>query len=163
MMKQLICRMIEEFDGERKRVEHTIKVYGFSRVIGLSEGLSGSQLEILEAAALLHDIGIPAAVREYGSSAGPYQEKTGALIAYNIMSELKPAIAKEVNMLVGHHHSFGYDGGIILQILFEADFLVNLSEGSADAAKITAVKKNIFRTELGLTLLDGIFKKELEA
>jgi hypothetical protein len=132
-------------------------------MIGLSEGLAASQFEILEAAALLHDIGIPAAIREYGSSDGPHQEKTGAEISYYIMYDLEPSIAEEVSRLVGHHHSFSYDGGILLQILFEADCLVNLSEGGAGAAKILATRNNIFKTSLGLSLLDGIFKEELKA
>ena len=63
--------------GDPRRVQHFIKVYGYCRLLGLSEGLDTHTQNMLEAAALLHDIGIHEAERRHGSSAGPYQEQEG--------------------------------------------------------------------------------------
>lgn len=65
----------------RRRVQHFIKVYGYCRLLGLSEGLDAHTQNMLEAAALLHDIGIHEAERQHGSSAGPYQEQEGPAVA----------------------------------------------------------------------------------
>jgi uncharacterized protein len=159
-MEKLIGYILEEFDNDRKMVEHTMKVYAYSRLIGLSENLSPKDQQILETAALLHDIGIPSAKREYGSSAGPNQEKTGAIISKRILDEINPDISAPVSHIVGHHHSFDYDGGILLTIIFEADALVNLSEKNMPISSINSVKANVFKTTLGTKLLDGIFYKE---
>ena len=49
--------------GDPRRVQHFIKVYGYCRLLGLSEGLDTHTQNMLEAAALLHDIGIRPPVR----------------------------------------------------------------------------------------------------
>ena len=43
------------------------------------------------------------------------------------------------------------------QILIEADFLVNLYEDNESKDAIRAVRKNIFRTQSGLKILDDMF------
>ena len=43
------------------------------------------------------------------------------------------------------------------QILIEADFLVNLYEDNESADAIRAVRKNIFRIQSGLKILDDMF------
>lgn len=47
------------FDGDVKRVQHFLKVLQFSTLIAEEEALPPEQLEILQMAACLHDIGIP--------------------------------------------------------------------------------------------------------
>ena len=42
-------------------------------------------------------------------------------------------------------------------ILIEADFLVNLYEDNESDNAIRAVRKNIFRTQSGLKILDDMF------
>ena len=60
---------------------------------------------MVAAAALLHDIGIHAAERKYGSSAGVYQEKEGPPIARKVMEELNfsPGTIEHVCWIVGSH------------------------------------------------------------
>ena len=59
-----------------------------------------------------------------------------------------PAIIERVGYLVGHHHSFGIKGQRDLQILFEADWLVNLIE-SAEKYDRKIVYEKHFGTETG--------------
>ena len=76
-MEQLLLEMIDYFQGDAKRVQHLIKVYEFARLIGREEGLEPERQEILEAAALVHDIGIHRAEQKFGSSSGRLQEQEG--------------------------------------------------------------------------------------
>ena len=73
----LIDEMFLYFSGDPKRIQHFIKVYEFARLIGMSERLSDEELEILETAAVVHDIGIKPAEEKYGRSAGKRQEQEG--------------------------------------------------------------------------------------
>ena len=59
--------------------------------------------------------------------------------------------------LVAHHHTYHASDDMDYQILIEADFLVNLYEDNESADAIRAVRKNIFRTQSGLKILDDMF------
>ena len=63
--------------GDARRIQHFVKVHSFARQIGRREGLDARTLEILEVAALAHDIGIRVAEAKYGSCTGPQQETEG--------------------------------------------------------------------------------------
>ena len=107
-------------------------------------------------------MGIPAGIRECGSGAGPIQERLGAPIA---MELAKPYLSAEqverVGYLVGHHHSFGIKGQRDLQVLFEADWLVNLVE-SAGKYKPEVVYEKHFVTETGRQFFRWLMTKEKE-
>ena len=128
--------------GDARRVNHLIKVYGFAKTIGEREGLDADTQEILEIAALTHDIGIRNSERKYGSSAGRYQELEGPPEAEALLSRLGyPApFVERVCWLVGHHHSYGSIQELDHQILVEADFLVNAYEDEMDSAAIVTVR-----------------------
>ena len=81
-----ILREAVSYDGaDIKRINHFLKVYAFAKMIGEGEGLSSREQYILEAAAVLHDIGIHESERKYSSSAGKYQEIEGPEVARNIL------------------------------------------------------------------------------
>ncbi len=158
----LILKMCAYEEGEVKRVNHFLKVYGLAKAIGEGEGLPAEVLDILEAAAIVHDIGIKVSLEKYGSSAGPYQEKEGPAIAREMLAELgfAPALVDRVCYLVGHHHTYDAIDGMDYQALVEADFLVNIFEGGMEKPAIREVRKNIFKTETGLEMLDSLFLRE---
>ena len=55
---RLYMEMIRYYQGDPKHIQHFVKVHSFSRLIGQGEGLDEDTMYILEAAALVHDIGI---------------------------------------------------------------------------------------------------------
>ena len=55
---KVITAMIEYFGSDKKRIHHFLKVYSFAKTIGESENLSTAEQELLEIAAIVHDIGI---------------------------------------------------------------------------------------------------------
>lgn len=141
--------MIAYYDNQNY-IAHTLKVFGYAQGIAAGEGVTGQEREIIEYAALFHDVGIPAGMAECGSGAGPIQERLGAPIAMEMTRRYvsDPAIIERVGYLVGHHHSFGIKGQRDLQILFEADWLVNLIE-SAEKYDRKIVYEKHFGTETG--------------
>ena len=59
--------------------------------------------------------------------------------------------------LVAHHHTYHVCEDLDYQILIEADFLVNLHEDNESANAISAVRRNIFRTESGTRMIETMF------
>ena len=136
-----------------------MKVYGYAAAIGKLEGLDPRTQEILEAAALLHDIGIKVSEEKYHSSAGKYQEMEGPAEARKLLNGICPdtEITDRICWLIGHHHTYSDMRGLDHQILVEADFLVNLSEDHASEDSVLHTLENIFRTKSGIDFLRSIW------
>ena len=161
-----ICDVIESavsYDrGDPKRINHFMKVYAFAGLIGRKEGISGRELDILEAAAVLHDIGIHNAEMLHGSSDGKYQELEGPGVAADILSAFgadDEFIGKVCNM-VGRHHTYTGIDSLSLQILIEADFLVNIFEDGMSDGAISSVKEKIFRTAEGTRIIEEMYEEK---
>lgn len=158
-LSQLINKMVMYYGGDPKRIQHFIKVYSFAKLIGEMEGLRAEEQEILEVAALVHDIGIKVAEAQYDSSNGKLQEQLGPAEARSMLSELgyKEELIARVCYLVGHHHTYTSIDGLDYQILVEADFLVNIYEDELTKEAARNAYENIFRTESGKKLCREIY------
>lgn len=155
-----ILRAAVSYDGDDiKRINHFLKVYAFAKMIGENEGLSSREQYILEAAAILHDIGIHESERKYSSSAGKYQEIEGPGVAGNILKALgaEEDVIDRVCYLVGHHHTYNQVDGLDYQILIEADFFVNAYEDNLSTEAMKKVYGQIFKTETGKKLFEKIY------
>lgn len=156
----LIIRMIEFDKGDPKRIQHFVKVYEFSHVIGIEEGLDEKTQNILDIASILHDIGIRPAEEKYGKCDGKLQEIEGPAYARHLLSEFN-GISKEttdrVCFLIAHHHTYDQVDNIDYQILLEADFLVNALEDSLDKTAIISFRDKIFKTKTGIHLINTMF------
>lgn len=152
-------KMTEWFEGDPKRIQHFVKVNSFARQIGLSEGLSEKDQYILEAAALVHDIGIRPGEEKYGRNDGKIQEQEGPAAAEKMLSGLgfSQEEISRISYLVGHHHTYTDIQGMDYQILVEADFLVNFYEDETPADGIVTSLEKIFRTETGKKLCRTMF------
>ncbi|MBN1768531.1 MAG: HD domain-containing protein [Prolixibacteraceae bacterium] len=160
MLKQeLTQQMIDYFDGDVPRVNHALKVLGFALAIAGIEGLDSRQLEIVEIAAILHDIGIVNAEKKYHSTAGNYQEIEGPPVARQMLEkhELPEETIERICFLIGHHHSYTKIDGIDFQILVEADFLVNIFEDKMSDVAIKSMRDKYFKTKTGFSFLDKLF------
>ncbi len=157
--------MIRYNTGDPARIQHFLKVWAFARAIAAEENLSQEERQLIEAAALVHDIGIRRSEEKYGSAAGNYQEIEGPPEARRMLSDLGASreLTDRVCFLVGHHHTYQGIDGTDWQILVEADFLVNLFEGASSAEAIASAREKIFRTRAGLRLLDLQFPPKAPA
>lgn len=148
------------WDESARRVGHFLKVYGYAKMIGGSEDMDEGALDALEAAAIVHDIGIRPSLEKYGSDAGPYQEKEGPEPALDMLERCgygEPQ-AKRIAWLVGHHHTYKDVEEIDHQILLEADLLVNLEEKNTTKKESGADK--LFKTKLGRQIYQELFGTE---
>ncbi|HWQ98215.1 MAG TPA: HD domain-containing protein [Clostridia bacterium] len=145
--------------GDARRVNHLLKVYGFARTIGEREGLDARTQEILEIAALTHDIGIRNSERKYGNCSGEHQQQEGPPEARALLASLgaDEAVIERVCWLIAHHHTYTDIQGMDYQILIEADFLVNAFEDEMDEDAIRTVREKLFRTNTGIELMNQLY------
>lgn len=162
---ELLAAMIHYDRGDALRIQHLVKVQNFAAAIGMLEKLDEDTQFTLEAAAILHDVGIHLSVQKYNSSAGKYQEIEGPAEAEKLMREVggyTEAQIERVKYLVGHHHTYTNIDGLDYQILVEADFLVNLDENASECEAAQSVYDKIFKTEAGKRMLTDIFLSSMK-
>ena len=159
---RLYMEMIRFYQGDPRHIQHFVKVHSFSRMIGQAEGLDEEQMYILEAAALVHDIGIKIGMEKYGRSDGKVQELKGPAAAREMMTRLgfRENVIGRVEYLVGHHHTYKDIDGLDYQVLVEADFLVNYFEDDLDKEHIRKSAEKIFKTETGKKIVKEMFFPE---
>ncbi|WP_124097937.1 HD domain-containing protein [Ruminococcus sp. Marseille-P6503] len=160
-ISKLIIKMTEFFRGDPKRIQHFIKVYTFSGVIGRAEGLDVNIMYRLEAAAVIHDIGIKPVEEKYGkgSCGGKLQQDLGPEPAEKMLRELDfdKDVIDRVCFLIAHHHTYTGVKGLDWQILLEADFLVNAYEDELSKESIRSFRDKVFVTETGIRMLNEMF------
>ena len=159
LLHALMLKMIEFDAGDAKRIQHFVKVASFARTIGLGEGVDAGTLLTLEAAAIVHDIGIHPSEQKYGDCSGKHQEELGPEPARRMLAEVgfDAERCKRVAYLVGHHHTYSGIDGIDYQALVEADFLVNLFEDNSSLDAVRCAEAKVFRTATGKRLLETMF------
>ena len=155
---RLISAMKDLFGSDERRIAHAMKVLEYAEEILAGE--SGSAL-VVRAAAILHDIGIPEAERKYGSSAARYQEIEGPPVARRIMEglDLDEETVEHVCRIVGSHHSARDIDTPEFRIVWDADWLVNISVelADADAGKLRRTVERVFKTETGKRIGTRLF------
>ena len=158
-LDMLYLKTLAYFGDAPGSIQHFAKVHSFAALIGRQEGLTDKEQFTLEAAAFVHDVGIPPAIKKYGSGSGKYQELEGAPVAAEMLSSLAfpPEVTERVAYLVGHHHTYTDIDGADYQVLVEADFLVNFYEGNTPAENIVSTGRNIFKTKTGIKMLSEMF------
>ncbi len=166
MLREQAIQSMKKYFGEQRFVDHTLKVLSYGERI--LEGEAGSRGDIpvdferaaVTLACVFHDIGIPEARERYGSFEAPYQEELGPPVARKLMEEIgvRPDLLERVAYLVGNHHSRDKIDGEDFQILWEADFLVNVQEGNLTLEKgqeARAVEQNL-KTVTGRSLAAAV-------
>jgi len=155
----IINEMISYYAKDPRRVNHFLKVFSFAKSIGELEKLNEETQDILEVAAIMHDIGIKISEEKYNSSAGNYQEIEGPPVAREMLSKFKfdEKFIDRVCYLIGHHHTYSKIEGIDYQILVEADFLVNIYEDEIKIPQIESIKDKYFKTKSGTEFLTNLY------
>lgn len=160
-MHTLNARLMEamtRYDGgDVPRIQHFVKVHNFAAAIAALEGLDEPTTFVLEAAAILHDIGIHPSERLYGDCSGKHQEELGPAEARRLMGEVggyTEAQIERVCFLIAHHHTYTGVDAPDWQILLEADFLVNSFEDHLNEEAIRHFEEKVFKTASGRCLLE---------
>lgn len=152
-------KMIEYSQGNHHDINHLMKVHGFAQTIARLENCSPQEQEIIEVAAIIHDIACPLCRKKYGNTNGKYQEAEGMILAREFLQDLDlPDETKErIIYLVGHHHTLQGIDGLDYQILIEADYLVNADESNYSRQNIENMYEQVFKTSTGKSLLQSIY------
>lgn len=156
----LVFRKMVDFDPDRFRVNHLLKVDGYAEMIGRAEDMDEEDLLWLRVAAILHDIGIKPSLEIHGSSDGHHQQIEGPPAARALLEGLSAPVERidRVCWLIARHHQYSSITGLDYQILVEADFLVNCDEGAMARNDVVAIRNNVFKTEPGIDLLNRLFQ-----
>ncbi len=158
--KVLIKEMKGIFGDDRKRIAHALNVTKHAKLFLKEER---GNVDVVIPAAILHDIGILEAEKKHGSSAGPYQEQEGPPIARSIMEKLSidESTIDEVCNIIGNHHSPGKVDTLNFKILYDADWLVNLSDeyDCQDKKKLSRIINRVFLTDSGKAMAKKIYLK----
>lgn len=159
MLNRLTMEMIEYYTGDPKRIQHFLKVHELAKLIAANEGLDEKTRLIVEAAAVVHDVGIKIGEKLYGECTGKHQEQLGPPMAKRMLAEagFEADVIERACYLVGHHHTYTNIDGVDLQILIEADFIVNLYENGDSKDAVLAAYNEMFRTDSGRQLCRMMF------
>lgn len=152
-------KMIEFYQGNLHDVNHFLKVWAMAKTIGELEGLDSHTQEVLELAAVVHDIACPLCREKYGNTNGSNQELESPPLVEAFFEGLPvdPADLARISWLVAHHHTYTGVDGLDYQILLEADFLVNAGESGYSRAVIEKFRQQVFCTKSGTRLLDSMY------
>jgi HD superfamily phosphodiesterase len=154
----LIERMKAYFGGDERRIEHALSVLAAARAVNAVEK---ADPVVVEAAAVLHDIGIHEAERKYGSSAGNYQEIEGPPIAKEILAEfdLDEDVVEHVLAIIAEHHSAKTIDTREFRVLWDADWLVNIPDefDLEEKTSLGALVVKVFKTAAGREMAEKKF------
>jgi len=158
MYREKAIEKMKSYFNEKRFIEHTLKVLGRAERICEGEKIEASFiLQVALLGSIFHDIGIPEALKKHNSMDAPYQEQEGPAVARKLMNEVgvRPDILERVCYIVGHHHTADRVDGFDFQVIWEADFIVNIDEKNIvlepDDVE-SAVAENL-KTETGLALI----------
>lgn len=145
-----------------EQIVHTQSVAAYTRLIALGEEQDKDQCTLLETAAWLHDIGCPNARRIYGNSLPAHQESEGAKLTADWLKDETSLTDEQKEWLiqvVGSHHQFSSAKKFQFEPLFEADLIVNLTEGYYERSKARHLYETMMTTQTGRKLYEALFLK----
>ena len=150
--------MEDYFSDDMKRIRHAHDVMkNAERLLETEDG----DYTVVIAAALLHDIGIHEAEGKYGSVSGKYQELEGPPIARKILTELgsEQSQIEEICEIIAHHHTPGKVLSNNFNILYDADWLVNLGDefDIEDKELVSSIINRVFLTKSGRLIAHQLY------
>ena len=140
ILAQLMRAMIKYDGGDAPLIQHFVKV--------------------LEAAAILHDVGIHVSQARYGNCDGKHQEELGPDEARKVLSEVDGFTAAQIERicwLIAHHHTYQDVTSLDHRILLEADILVNTFEAHLAPEGIITFRNHVFRSESAISMLNDMW------
>lgn len=157
--EKIFAKMLDFYQGNIEDINHFVKVHAFAEMLGKLEKLDGTTQEMLEIAAIVHDIACPLCREKYGNTNGNHQEAESKALLEEFLREfeLPQEMLERVIYLVTHHHTYNDVQGMDYQVLLEADFLVNAGEGEKYRKHVDAFRKNVFKTISGCRFLAAMY------
>lgn len=117
--------------GHIRRTQHILKVYALAKLLGEQENLNQDESIILHAAAILHDIAIKYCKEHNdGNASQQNQQKAAPDLVTHFLNQAgyDSCYFEPVLFLVLHHHDYQSINHPLLQLLIEADIMINCYE-----------------------------------
>lgn len=151
---ELLAQVLLYEQGHKRRVQHILKVYALVLLLEKQEELSLDEQTILHAAAIVHDLAIKYCKEHFnGDACQDNQKKVAPKLVTKFLKEANydEKYIEPVIELVLNHHDYDHSHNCLLQLLIEADLIINSYETSLNEKSIAKLK-NIFVTTLGKEL-----------
>lgn len=165
-MKELIANTVIAYYSRypntmREDILHTQEVVCYTRLIAVGERVPDCEIELLEAAAWLHDIGCPRSKEIFGNSLPENQQSIGRQVTIDLLSSVDSLSDVEKQWLadvVATHHQFSKVAELGFMPLFEADLIANCLSGYHpkeraqllyDSMMVSETGRNLFKTLIG--------------
>lgn len=152
---RLMTQVLRYEAGHPRRTQHILKVYALAKLLGEQEQLPVEKQQILQAAAILHDIAIKYCKEHYnGDASQKNQRREAPRLVHDFLSEANylPSYIPQITELVLRHHDYDQPKSQLLQLLIEADLIVNCYESEPGTEKAESIRR-IFQTATGKELL----------
>lgn len=155
----LTKRMVQYYGKNPTDTHHFMGVYAFAVIIAKGEKVDKETMDIIETAAVIHDIACPLCREKYGDVNGKHQEIESPALVREFLKDFgcSQDFIDRIAFLIGHHHTPDGIDGIDYQILIEADYLVNAYEMNFNKKSITAMYDKFFRTSTGRAILKEMY------
>lgn len=160
---KLLYNALKYEEGHNRRTEHILKVYSLAKLIGEQESISNEDMVILNASAILHDIGIKYCKEKYNNDASLEKQKTETpyiVKKFLVETNYTHSFITKIIDLVKKHHDYNNIDSMLLQILIEADLIINYFE-TDNKEKTLKLIKNIFKTKTGKEIFNSFKLKEV--
>lgn len=160
----LLLSALRYEEGHVRRTQHILKVYSLAKLLGEQENLSEEDRQILQAGAILHDIAIKYCKEHYnGDACQNNQKKEAPHLVEDFLKKANylPSYIPKILDLVVKHHDYDDPKSTLLQLLMEADLIINCYETYPAADKMKYIK-NIFHTSAGTELLNLCLNRNSE-
>lgn len=147
-------------EGHNRRTQHILKVYALAKLLGEKEGLLPEEQQILGAAAILHDIPIKYCKVTYsGDASQENQKKDAPQLATRFLqqADYQSSYIPQIIELIVNHHDYDGPRDRTLQLLMEADLIVNCYESSPSSERIDWIREQ-FQTAPGKELFEIFLK-----
>lgn len=158
-VSEAVVKMVEYSRGNRRDINHFLKVYAYARTIAEGEDAPPEVQRTVELAAVVHDIACPLCREKYGDANGKHQERESAPLLRQFFrgTDIDQETLDRVVYLVERHHTFTGVEGLDHQILIEADYLVNADESGCGEENVRHTLETVFKTGTGRALLRAVY------
>ncbi len=157
-----VCDYYKAHGPAYSQTSHTMAVASLTRQIALMQGREEHDVDLMEMAAWLHDIGCPTAIDKYGDSKPVHQQTEGERIANEwfsaddgyagwsiVVSELAETEKQWLARVVGTHHQQKHALELHFEPLFEADLIINIKEGYYGRAQAEHLYNTMMLSDAG--------------
>ncbi|MBS6798490.1 MAG: HD domain-containing protein [Firmicutes bacterium] len=155
----LAKKMVQYYGKNPADTHHFMGVYAFAVIIAKGEKVDKEIMDIIETAAVIHDIACPLCREKYGDVNGKHQEIESPALVREFLKDFGCSrdFIDRIAFLIGHHHTPEGIDGIDYQILIEADYLVNAYEMNFSKESIKAMYDKFFKTSTGRAMLKEMY------